>query len=273
MKKRIVTKFGCGGYSIGIGTSHSLFDGPATYNFLNAWASNSEIVKEKCENEVPKPVHERGILLLKSDNPQTSKGSINLASKSTLNVQQQARTIAIVHLHQLIMQAASGSKGFPIQIIGPSDQNKYVLKTYHISGAMIDYLKKKHFPMCKSGSLPFSTFEVLAAHLWKNGVNNDYVRTYIEALEGGANGSSLPPLKELTLVSDWTRIPFHNIEFFNGKAAYACPLATPVPQVAYFMQTPTHYGDDVHVRIAIQPQSLDAFTHCFFNNANVLSSI
>ncbi|OIW03095.1 hypothetical protein TanjilG_07247 [Lupinus angustifolius] len=325
-----VTKFGCGGYSIGVGTSHSLFDGPATYNFLNAWASNSEIMKEKCEHEVPKPVHERGILLL-SDNLQTSKGSINLASNSTFNAQQQARAIAIDHLYQLIMQATSASKGFPLQIIGSSDQNKCVLKTYHISGAMIDHLKKKHFPMWKSGSLPFSTFEVLAAHLWKartkalglrkenmvclqfavdtrnkvvppltrafsgnayvlasvmmpvielesssyetiiekireakNAVNNDYVRAYIEALEGGANGSSLPPLKELTLVSDWTRMPFHNIEFFHGNAAYACPLATPVPQVAYFMQSPNDYGG-VHVRIGIEQETLDAFTQCFLN--------
>ncbi|XP_027333354.1 brassinosteroid-related acyltransferase 1 [Abrus precatorius] len=311
-----VTKFGCGGYSIGIGTSHSLFDGPATYDFLYAWASNSEIVKRRRNGELPKPVHERGILQI---------------SNSSLNAQK-GRAMAIDHLYQLIMQATSGQKGFPMQIGvggGLSNQNKCVLKTYHLSGVMIDDLKRKHFSM-QRGSIPFSTFEVLAAHLWKartkalgvrkeklvclqfavdirskmipslpngfsgnayvlasimmsvgeleqashesiiekireakNNVNHGYVKAYIDALEG-PQASSLPPLKELTLVSDWTRMPFHNIEFFHGKATSACPLATPIPQVAYFMQSPIdNFGVDV--RIGLEAETLSAFTQGFLS--------
>jgi len=100
----------------------------------------------------------------------------------------------------------------------------------------------------------------------KNKVNQEYVRSYIEALEGPEQGSSLPPLKELTLVSDWTRMPFHNIDFFHGKAAYACPLATPLPQVAYFMQSPTdNFGVDI--RIGLEPENITAFSHCFLSMA------
>ncbi|KAK7311213.1 hypothetical protein RJT34_09203 [Clitoria ternatea] len=326
-----VTRFGCGGYSIGIGTSHSLFDGPANYEFLYAWASNSEIVKgrRRCsDDELPKPVHERGILLL-SGNLQAPRGTTNAHNNK------EARAMAIDHLYQLIMQAASGQKGFdPLHIgRGPSNQNnKCVLKTYHFSGAIIDDLKRKHFPMLR-GSLHFSTFEILVAHLWKartkalevkkeklvclqfavdirkkvlpslprgfsgnayvlasimisagelhqasyeciiekirkakNNVNHEYVKGYVEALEAaGPQGSSdLPPLKELTLVSDWTRMPFHNIEFFHGsKAAYACPLATPISQVAYFMQSPID-SRGVDVRIGFEAESISsAFTQCF----------
>lgn len=107
----------------------------------------------------------------------------------------------------------------------------------------------------------------------KNGVNHEYVRAYIEALQGppnaSSNSNSLPPLDELTLVSDWTRMPFHNIEFFHGKkAAYACPLATPIPQVAYFMQNPCDDGG-VDVRIGFQAdQSISAFTHCFLSRGH-----
>ncbi|KAL2318031.1 hypothetical protein Fmac_031907 [Flemingia macrophylla] len=326
-----VTKFGCGGYSIGIGTSHSLFDGPATYEFLSAWASNSEIVKGRSRSDVvPKPVHERGILLSGSLH-QATKGTKNFPSNSGLNIAKKGSAMAIDHLYQLIMQTASGQKGFPLEIGGPSDQRKCVLKTYHISGAMIEDLKRKHFPM-KRGSLPFSTFEVLAAHLWKartkalqvrkervmclqfavdirsktspplakaftgnayvlasvmmaaweveetsheaivekireakNSVNHDYVKAYVEALDAPQQGNSLPPLMELTLVSDWTRMPFHAVQFFPGKATYACPLLTPMPQVAYFMQSPL---DDsaVDVRIGFETATdvVSAFTECFF---------
>ncbi|RDY06430.1 Brassinosteroid-related acyltransferase 1, partial [Mucuna pruriens] len=328
-----VTKFGCGGYSIGIGTSHSLFDGPATYDFLCAWASNSEIAKGRSRSdELPKPVHERGILL--SGRLQAPKGTINFPSDSSLNVKQARGAMAIDHLYQLIMQTASGQKGFPMQIGGPSNPKKCVLKTYHLSGAMIEDLKRKHFPMQRGRSLPFSTFEVLTAHLWKartkalgvkkekvvclqfavdvrnktrpalpksfsgnayvlasimmpvveledashegivekireakSNVNEEYVKAYVGALDGAQQASCLPPLKELTLVSDWTRMPFHNIDFFGGKkAAYACPLATPIPQVAYFVQSPVD-SKGVDVRIGFEEEAVSAFTKCFLSIA------
>lgn len=118
--------------------------------------------------------------------------------------------------------------------------------------------------MMSMGELEHASYEGIIEKIReaKNSVNHDYVRGYIEALEGPQG--SLPPLKELTLVSDWTRMPFHNIEFFHGKAAYACPLATPIPQVAYFMQSPTDNGG-VDVRIGIEAETLDAFTDCFLN--------
>lgn len=130
---------------------------------MNAWASNSEIVKGRTD-ELPKPVHERGILL-SGNHHQSPRVTINLPSNSSLN-EQQKRAMAIDHLYHLIMQAASGQKGFSTLQIGPSDKKNYVLKTYHVPGAMIEYLKRKHFPM-RRGFLPFSTFEALAAHLWK----------------------------------------------------------------------------------------------------------
>ncbi|KAI9118025.1 hypothetical protein K1719_010357 [Acacia pycnantha] len=333
-----VTKFGCGGYSIGIGTSHSLFDGPATYDFLRAWASNSEFLKgiKHGGGEVAKPVHERGILL--SGSLETPKGTMpmNLPSNSSRSSNnhdhQQTKAVAIEHLYQLIMQAASEYKSFLPQNIGCSEQNNYVLMTYHVSNSLIDYLKRKHFSMTTDRSPIFSTFEVLSSHLWKarikalglgerrekkvclqfavdtrnkmvpplpkgfsgnayvlasvmmsvreveeasyemivakireakNRVNHAYVKAYVEALESSSSGS-LPPLKELTLVSDWTRMPFYNVGFFHGKATCVSPLATPLPQVAYFMPSPSDSAG-VHVRIGLHPQSTTAFSHYFLS--------
>ncbi|KAG4144784.1 hypothetical protein ERO13_D05G060000v2 [Gossypium hirsutum] len=319
-----VTGFGCGGYSIAIGSSHSLFDGPATYDFLHAWASNSAILKQKRGTELYKPVHERGALLVK--NPGITKLPESGSSAT--------RAVAIDHLYQLIKQAMSGQTCGPDTKFGSGKlpdvgNSNLVLKTFHLSGAMIESLKSKVFGE-RSGSFSCSSFELLAAHLWKartkalgvmkgsmvclqfavdirkktvpplpegfsgnayvlasaaltaeeleagshedivdkikeakRSISNDYVIAYNQALDGPQG--TLLPLNELTLVSDWTRMPFHKIDFFHGEAAYVSPLLSPIPQVAYFMQDPID-SRGVDMRIGLLPQSLNAFSHYFLTN-------
>ncbi|XP_059658229.1 brassinosteroid-related acyltransferase 1 [Cornus florida] len=316
-----VTKFGCGGYSLGVGTSHSLFDGPAAYNFLCAWASHSNTtMKGVLERpELPTPVHERGRLLL-MDNNQTPKGTLNLHKNSDSVI----RVRAIDHLYQLIKQAA------PHDDHDQNHDQDCVLRTFHLSGAMIENLKRKVFTE-KRGTFSCSSFKVVAVHLWKartmalgfpkermvclqfavdtrtrmvpplpkgfsgnayvlasvamtageleeasyeaivekieeakNSVNNDYINAYVKALEGSPQ-ATLPPLKELTLVSDWTRVPFHKLDFLGEEAAYASPLVTPLPQVVYFLQNPNE-SEGIDVRIGLFPQTLSAFSHCFLFN-------
>lgn len=132
-----MTKFDCGGYSIGIGTSHSLFDGISAFDFLRAWAS-------QCQGRsqlVHIPVHERGTLLVDKDS--------SCVNNST--------PTAIDHLYHLIRQAT------------PNDQNQeisLIFKTFHLSAEMIENLKKKVLGE-KKDKLSCSSFEVLATHLWK----------------------------------------------------------------------------------------------------------
>lgn len=94
----------------------------------------------------------------------------------------------------------------------------------------------------------------------KNSVNNEYVKAYAVGLDGPQ--ASLPPLKELTLISDWTRMPFHKVQLLHGEAAYVSPLVSPIPQVAYFMQNPTD-NKGIDVRIGLLPHNVDAFSHYF----------
>ncbi|KAL5850202.1 hypothetical protein ACOSQ3_008257 [Xanthoceras sorbifolium] len=325
-----VTKFGCGGYSIGIGTSHSLFDGPATYDFLRAWASNSAIKREKSistRHELHKPVHERGVMGLVK-NSQNHTG-MNITTKSSPPPPIMARAAAINHLYELIKQAMIDRNRGGLPEMGSLN---YVLKTYHLSGAMIESLKRKVFgdDQIRRGSFSCSSFELVAAHLWKarmktfgvrkeamvclqfavdirnkmepplakgfsgnafvlasvaltageleerthegivekikeakNSINNDYVNAYIQALDGPQG--NLPPLKELTLVSDWTRMPFHKVDFLSGEATYASPLVSPIPQVAYFMQNPRD-SRGIDVRIGLLPHTVAAFSHYFLTN-------
>ncbi|KAG7973348.1 hypothetical protein I3843_07G223500 [Carya illinoinensis] len=319
-----VTKFGCGGYSIGIGVNHSLFDGPATHDFLNAWASNSAIMEGKGRVEQQKPLHERGSTLMVVTNCPAPNMTTKLSEKSSSS---RKKAAAIDHLYQLIMQAATDQS--LSDHVGFMNQNGYLLRTFHLSSAMIESLKRKVSGK-RGGSFSCSSFEVVAAHLWKarsralglrretmaclqfsvdirnrmvpplpkgfsgnayvlasvaltagalegesherivekireakNSISNEYVYAYVEALEG-PRPSDLPPLKELTMLSDWTRMPFHKIPFLHGEAAYASPLVAPVPQVAYFMQNP---DDDkgIDLRIGLLPHCLKSFSEYFLN--------
>lgn len=97
----------------------------------------------------------------------------------------------------------------------------------------------------------------------KNSVTHDYVKAYINGLQGPDAEATLPALPELTVVSDWTRVPFHKVDFL-GEAWYASPLLPPIPQVAYFMQNPNDCRA-IDVRIGLLPRILAGFSHHFIN--------
>ncbi|XP_057959483.1 brassinosteroid-related acyltransferase 1 [Malania oleifera] len=327
-----VTRFGCGGYSVGVGTSHSLFDGPASFNFLSAWAANTPMSGNiRGHEQQHKPVHERGTLLLGHFQTQKGKG----IARTLQNSNPMMMVAAIAHLYQLIKQAAmdlDGKFAKRTQLIseaGCPNQENFALKTLHLSAAMIENFRRKISSASRTG-ISCSSFEVVAAHLWKartkalglknerlvclqfavdtrnklvpplpknfsgnayvlasvaltaaeleeesheaivekireakNSISNNYVQAYINALE--SSQATLPPLKELTIVSDWTRMPFHRVKFLNQEAAYASPLVPPLPQVAYFMQSPTESGG-IDMRIGLHPQIFNAFCHYFLTN-------
>ncbi|XP_077217640.1 HXXXD-type acyl-transferase family protein [Tasmannia lanceolata] len=319
-----VTRFGCGGYSVGVGTSHSLFDGLATFHFLSAWAS-ATTGRGGGSVDPFEPIHERGRLLV---DPCQTQHQISKFGKN-----QTMRVVAFDHLHQLIQQAASTPCVNPDRKLGEckfsqissANQEDYVLRTFCVSSAMIESLKMEVVGGKITNSC--SSFDVVAAHLWKartkalelrkqrriclqftvdirnkmvpplhrgfsgnafvmasvsstagqleeesieatvekinqakRVVTEDYIRAYLEALE--APQSVLPPMRELTLVTDGTRAPFHKVDFGHGNAVYASPLIFPIPQVAYFMQNPNEIGS-IDVRIGLSPQNVHAFSHYF----------
>ncbi|OAY72838.1 Omega-hydroxypalmitate O-feruloyl transferase [Ananas comosus] len=281
-----VTKMGCGGYAVGVGTNHSLFDGLANYEFLSAWAS-----KVVGKMELTEPVHERAA---------ASVDSIDVVGK------------AEVECKFAEMGSSSGQKHF-------------FLKTFSLSSGMVELLKCKaraglgatscssfevvaaHLwkartralgiaknrivclqftvdtrsrmdpPLprgftgnafvlssisCTAEELEHQTLSAIVEKIKeaKRSVNDDYIRTYLEALD--APQSSLPGLPELTMVSDWSRTPYHKVDFGLGEAIYASPLVPPFQQVAYFMQSPVQAGG-VDVRIGLHQKHVAAFSHYF----------
>lgn len=151
-----VTRFGCGGYSIGIGISHSLFDGSAAFNFLQAWSVNSTVSKETrrgggLEVQVHTPLLCRGSLLHLVSNAQGPPPSRNKIPT------------AIDHLYELIMKSAEGNTNC-------ASTPTFLHKTFHLNGETIASWKRRFFTERRgssSSSFLCSDFEVVAAHLWK----------------------------------------------------------------------------------------------------------
>ncbi|XP_008790004.2 brassinosteroid-related acyltransferase 1 [Phoenix dactylifera] len=323
-----VTKFGCGGYAMGVGTNHSLFDGLANYNFMNAWASKT-VGKADEAVELVEPVHERGRLLV-------GRGQIEENLTRPGGREKMTRVTAVDHLYLLIEQAVFMKRMDPdgklqgeykFSDVGSANHEQSVLRTFSLRSSMVVKLKSKATRGLSGTSC--SSFEVVAAHLWKartkalgipkdrtvclqfavdtrtrmdptlpkgftgnayvlssisctsgeleretlatiiekikeakQSVNNDYVGAYLEALE--APQGVLPPLPELTMVSDWTRTPYHKVDFGLGDAIYVSPLASPFQQVAYFMQSPND-GGGIEVRIGLLQKHVPAFSHYFLD--------
>ncbi|KAJ4952816.1 hypothetical protein NE237_029648 [Protea cynaroides] len=325
-----VTMFGCGGYAVGVGTSHALFDASATFNFLSVWASKTTMRVDGGSDELHEAVlHDRGPLLVGFRRSQHH--ITRLHNKPNHPV---TRVAAFDHLHLLMKQAASDWSldsemmlgGCKLSEMASSSQENYTPSSFHVGSEMVESLKRKTSHAC-------SSFDVVTAHLWKartktlglrkermvclqfavdarnrmvpplprgfsgnayvlasvcctagelegasydsiiqkimeakRSVNNDYVNAYLETLEAlppqTSPQASLPPLKELTMVSDWTRTPFHKVDFGQGEAASASPLVYPLPQVAFFMQKPQETRS-IDVRIGLLPQYLKAFSHYF----------
>ncbi|GLJ26974.1 hypothetical protein SUGI_0528240 [Cryptomeria japonica] len=311
-----LTKFTCGGFSLGFGTSHSLFDGLGAINFLKAWASaaNSTVLLK-----LPQPLHERTRLLV------TEASGIPSTAE-------QNRVVPFIHLNELIERGIKSAeeKLWECNFNGVSwaSQSGYALKTFSVSKETVQRLKTT---TAKQGGPPnCSAFDVVAAHLWKarvkalglscattvclqftvdarsrlvpplprefsgnayvmasvtctvealekeglhitvdrirkakDSVTDEYIRYYLRALD--APQKALPSLRELTLVSDWRRTPFHAVDFGMGKALYAAPLASPVPQSAYFLQDPND-EDGIHVRLGLLPEHVAAFHYHFTKN-------
>lgn len=155
-----VTEFSCGGYAVGVGTNHSLFDGSANYNFMHAWASKT-VGKADEAVELVEPVHERGRLLV-------GCGQIEENLTRPGGRDKMMGVTAFDHLYQLIEQAVSMEQKPPCEHrfseVGSTNLEQLVFRTFSLGSAMVGKLKNKATTDLIGTC---SSFEVVAAHLWK----------------------------------------------------------------------------------------------------------
>ncbi|XVF02999.1 hypothetical protein REPUB_Repub04eG0222900 [Reevesia pubescens] len=320
-----ITRFACGGFCIGFGGSHALFDGIGAFNFLASWA---HISNGKDESELMVPNHSRDALLRAIYSPNSSP--------TAASIYEQDHVTAIQDLYGIPMQAmASDDRCWETalakfsQIDNP--QGGLELVTLVMEKETVETWKRQAIAMGRLSKC--STFDLLCAHVWKarvktlslhantniclqfpvdsrsrlrpplgenftgnafvlasvsssvkhlveeplhdtirriqaakDEITDEYIKLYVKALE--ASDKFFPSMRELTIVSDWSRFPFHALDFGRGKVSNAAILATPVPETAFLMVNLEEPGGFL-VRIGIGRQ----YVNDLISNFNNLSYI
>lgn len=164
-----ITRFACGGFAVGFGGSHSLFDGAGAFQFLVSWA---HISSGKDESQLILPKHSREGLL-KSLSPPNSTPVVG-------SIYEQSHIAAIQDLYGIPMQAiASDDSSWETALSsfsGLKSQGGLELITLPMKKEVVDKLKTLTI---ESGRLSrCSTFDVLCAHTWK--VNSNLSNSNIQ---------------------------------------------------------------------------------------------
>lgn len=166
-----ITKFACGGFSIGLGGSHALFDGVGAFNFLASWA---HISSGKDENDLLLPNHSRQALLNAINSPKSSPTSSAFSSSSYANsIYEQAHIVAIQDLYDIPMQAvASDDRCWESALalrLGQVHDGSQAAGIQHVTLSMKkEIVEERKRLVIHGGKLSrCSTFDVLCAHVWK----------------------------------------------------------------------------------------------------------
>ncbi|KAF3786093.1 Omega-hydroxypalmitate O-feruloyl transferase [Nymphaea thermarum] len=191
-----VTRFGCGGFAVGVGTSHSLFDGQGKFKFLTAWAlltsGRSDVIPMLIQ-----PMHDRSQLLLAENNENNTECDDCDDNSDPMT----KMVVPFYHLIQLIEQAMSSAHGPETTAgecnysrIGSTLHDGYVFRTFTLSDRFIDGVKRE---IGLDGNC--STFEVVATHLWKarnKALNFDKERKVCLQFTMNLRNKLVPPLSE-----------------------------------------------------------------------------
>ncbi|KAJ4960659.1 hypothetical protein NE237_020569 [Protea cynaroides] len=153
-----ITKFACGGLAVGFGSSHALFDGAGSFNFLSSWA---HISSGKPESDLVVPNHSRNSLLDAIFSPDTSSVAAS--------IYEQDHIAAIQDLYRIPVQAMTSDDRCwetALATFGQLDpQRGLQLLTISRKKEVVEKLKGIAIEGGKLSKC--STFDVICAHVWR----------------------------------------------------------------------------------------------------------
>ncbi|KAL2654265.1 hypothetical protein R1flu_022393 [Riccia fluitans] len=292
-----VTTFKCGGYTVGVMMSHTLFDGFAAIEFFMNYSALA-----RGEELVCVPSFDRSALKCRVP-PKIEFPHPELIKPS--DIEQTPFT-----------NAESAEKEF----VALENSAKHVTKVFPFTPEKIGILKKKAL---EGGVIKrVSTFEVVAAHIWQartrcmdlpedkytnllfavdirkrmipplhkhysgNAVHAAAARdlpqvirdmTFVEAvqriqeaisqvtdayvrssIDWGQVYKGFPALAGGFFLSAWFKMPFYEIDYGWGKPSYAGPIVTPLVEFVLLLSNGTQDGG-CNLVIALEPQAMAKF--------------
>ncbi|BBM97161.1 hypothetical protein MPTK1_1g03460 [Marchantia polymorpha subsp. ruderalis] len=218
-----VTKFSCGGITLGIARHHQVADGESSSQFMDAWTwavkKKGAVSDEKLPPPPPSPLHDRS-LLMASDPPQPTFEHAEYKKPAPPNPEQQQQQQA--------------------------EHPPLAIKKLHFGPELLKKIKSEAMKDLQDGAW-FTTFESLTAHLWR-------CITRARGLAGGTDTRALvatngrPRLKTRKLPANY----FGNVIFHACSQASVDDLTgRPLSYAAGLVQTAIRRVDEEYILSAL----------------------
>lgn len=256
-----VTKFQCGGFVLGLGVNHCLFDGIGAMEFVNSWAEiarglplsvppvlDRSVLKARSPPQINYPHYEflemedlsRRKDLLGGDLVHKSfcfsPESLDRIKKTALQDGSLSKCTTFEALSGLVWKSRSQAMGMePEQttkllfaVDGRARFKPPLPKGYMGNGIVLT------FALVTAGELvkrPLSNAVKLVQEAIAL-VNDDYMRSAIDYFEVTR---ARPSLVATLLITTWSRLSFHTTDFGWGEPSHSGPVTLPEREVVLFL--------------------------------------
>lgn len=281
-----VTRFKCGGFSLGLAMNHCMFDGLGAMEFVNSWA---EMARGATELTVP-PYLDRAAVLRARDPPLISfphrefeeipdvsgmaalYGDQDLTYRSfcfgpdrlervrgLAQSQAQASFTTFEALSGLVWRARTAALG-----LAPEQQTK-LLFAVDARRRLSPPLPRGYFgngivltnALATAGDLLASPVSSAAAMVQDavRMVTDEYVRSAVDYFEATR---ARPSLASTLLITTWSRLAFDGADFGWGQPAMSGPVTLPEKEVILFLA----HGQErksINVLLGLPASAMDAF--------------
>ncbi|XP_020208143.1 omega-hydroxypalmitate O-feruloyl transferase [Cajanus cajan] len=287
-----VTSFKCGGFAMGISTSHTTFDGLSFKTFLDnlaALAANKPLPVTPCHDRhllaarsPPRVTFPHPEMLPISSHLPHSPESTNIFDASTEPLHFNVFKLTSSHITKLKQEATCGTT----RVTGFNAITAHIWRCKALSADdnpnrsstilyAVDIRSRLNPPLPKSytGNAVLTAYATATCQELEEGpfmkvvemvregaarVTDEYARSIIDwgqVNEGFPNGD--------VLVSSWWRLGFEEVEYPWGKPRYCCPVVYHRKDIVLLFP-PVGGGDGVSIIVALPPKEMEKFHGLFY---------